>query len=67
MHTLHVWAVTFFAWPTGSIWSNLLASALLGAGALLLGKRKLDQHHREHMAKLDAIHQHLKNQTKGTP
>ena len=48
----------FFAWYTGAVYSNLIASMIWGvpAGTVALWHlhRKLDRHHREHMAALSA-------------
>lgn len=36
---------SFFDWPDGGVWSNLLASLLLGAPALLAILRRIEKHH----------------------
>ncbi len=46
----HHWLVVFFAWPAGSIWSNILAWALCGALAFGWTHRVIKRHHAEHMA-----------------
>jgi hypothetical protein len=57
---LHHWLVTFFAWPEGSVWSNMLAWVLCGGIAFFGTHKVLARRHREHMAKLEAIHDHLR-------
>jgi hypothetical protein len=58
---LHRWLVTFFSWPAGSIWSNMLAWVLCGGLAFAWTHRVLVRRHREQMAKLEAIHEHLRS------
>lgn len=67
-----------FGW-TGGLYSNLIASALLGTGAFFWGKafeqraigrhnQQLEQkrrHHEEQMAKLNAIHKDVKGKSNG--
>jgi len=43
---IHHWLVVFFAWPDGSIWSNILAWVLCGALAFGWTHRVLKRHHR---------------------
>jgi hypothetical protein len=48
--------VAFFAWPAGSVWSNLLASAILGGFSLYLVLRKMARNHAERLAQAQAHH-----------
>ncbi len=41
---------TLFDWPDGIVVGNLIASALWATPALIHLHRKLDRHHREHLA-----------------
>lgn len=38
------WVTSFFAWPDGGVWSNLLASVLWTVPALAWHHRKIKQH-----------------------
>jgi hypothetical protein len=49
----------FFGWPAGAVWSNLLASAVCSAGALLVALVKLNRQHRERVAQAERHHQAL--------
>jgi hypothetical protein len=50
----------FFAWPNGGIWSNLLASLLLGIPAVYAILRRLARQHAEHLHLLHTHHvEHL--------
>jgi len=40
----------YFGWPDGAVWSNLLASVIWAAPTIWGLHRKLDRHHREHLA-----------------
>lgn len=57
------WVDSFFAWPNGGVWSNLVASAITSTGALLLVgwrilKKQAVEHekHRQLMARQLAEH-----------
>lgn len=50
----------FFSWPLGGVWSNLVASLVLGAPALYAVLRKLTKNHAEHLRLLQSHHdEHL--------
>lgn len=71
---LHQWFSTFFDWPNGSIWSNIIADPIVGGLALLWGirkyihhseklhKEKLEQAETHHQEKLDQDRQYHLNQ-----
>lgn len=48
---------SFFAWPNGGVWSNLVASSILGVPALYAVLRKLRIHHQQHLDLLHRQHQ----------
>lgn len=61
MNLLHY----FFNWYQGSVWGNLLASAVIAVPAYLWGRFHVKKLHRRldyHDAKLSLIHKHLKGQ-----
>jgi Na+/alanine symporter len=47
------WLAVFFDWPEGSVWSNLVASALTAAGLWFRAKAKLAQVRAEERATTD--------------
>jgi hypothetical protein len=55
---LHGWLVTFFAWPDGTIWSNMLAWVLCGGIAFFGTHKVLARHQRETQKRLDHIIEH---------
>lgn len=44
---------TLFWWPDGIVVGNLIASALWATPALMHLHRKLDRHHKQHLAAID--------------
>lgn len=60
---LHRWDRTvytsFFGWPSGGIWSNLLASLILFTGGFVAGKRYTLRLHNTRMALQQAHHEQL--------
>ena len=49
-------------WFVANVWPNLVASGICFACSTALTLWKLRQHHRQHMAKLDAIHRSVEAQ-----
>lgn len=50
----------FFSWPQGGVWSNIIASAVLGVPTFVALFRRLRKNHREHVDNLIAQHaEHL--------
>lgn len=50
---------TFLSWPTGSIWSNELATASLLFGGAFGILRKMEQHHQAVHDRIDGLHDRL--------
>lgn len=48
------WLSSFFAWPDGGVWSNLLASVIWTVPALAWHHRKIKQHVTTTLAARDA-------------
>jgi hypothetical protein len=48
------WLDSFFAWPGGGVWSNLVASALTTIPALAWHHRKMKQHITDTLAPKEA-------------
>lgn len=46
----------FFGWPSGGVWSNLLASAITGSAVWLWGRRHVRSLRRDVRELLDAHH-----------
>lgn len=67
----HDWGSAFYSWPSGSVWSNILAAFILG-GPAIYGffsqlekhhkalREQADRHHAEHLAMMDTHHQAVK-------
>lgn len=47
----------FFSWPDGGVWSNFVASIVLGVPAIYAILRRLARQHREHLALLRQHHE----------
>lgn len=50
----------FFSWPSGGVWSNLIASAICFVLAGIWAHRKIVVPMREHHAKLKEMHDLMK-------
>lgn len=47
------WIRSFFAWPNGGVWSNLLASVIWTIPTLAVHHRKIKQHIDDKLAQQD--------------
>lgn len=76
MHIVWQWIHLYFGWPQGFVWPNVVANpVVIGLGLwwstarvkLHLNKHHAEklaqaqEHHEVEMAKLDAIHEHVKS------
>lgn len=63
-HTIYQWLILFFSWPTGSVWSNILAEPILIVlGYIGLSKlvtrieSKLEAHHQQKLTQAREHHE----------
>lgn len=55
----------FFGWPSGAVWSNIIASVIWGAGGFMIGKsfeRRSIKRHQELLHHVKKIHRRLNNE-----
>lgn len=62
-HSLHLWLIVFFSWPSGSIWSNILANPIvIGLGlwwSTIKVKTHLNDHHQAKLIQAEEHHREL--------